>query len=106
MTAVRPLEISEAAFQTRVMDYAKYRGWKVVHYRTAILNSGRRATALSGDKGAPDLILAKNGRVLLVELKRDSGRVKPEQQEWLAALGENGRLWRPRDWAQIEQELR
>jgi hypothetical protein len=106
MTAVRPLELSEAAFQTRVMEYAQWRGWKVVHYRPSTLKSGRHATALSGDKGAPDLILAKDGRVILAELKRDSGRPSAEQKQWLDALGSHGRLWRPRDWAEIEQALR
>jgi hypothetical protein len=101
------LEISEDAFQSRVVDYARLRGWLVVHYRPAPAGrSGRYATPLQGNKGCPDLILARTGRVLLVELKSQRGRLSVDQAAWLGALGRNGRLWRPRDWPAIQNELR
>lgn len=95
-----PLIISEADFQTLVIEYAQYRGWMVVHYRPAVAGpqSRRYLTALQGHKGAPDLILARDGRVLLVELKTQTGRATPEQRAWLAAAGEHGRLWKPSQW--------
>ncbi|MGV9840031.1 VRR-NUC domain-containing protein [Nocardia niigatensis] len=95
----------EADLQTTVIEMARLYGWKVVHLRPARTAHGWR-TAYEGDSGVPDLILARRGRVLLVELKSDKGRVKPEQQAWLVEAGENGRLWRPKDLELIKEELR
>ena len=114
MTAVTPLPltISEAAFQSAVIDYALWRKWRVVHYRPALRapqwhgQTRRYSTPLQGHPGAPDLILARDGRVILAELKRHNGRVSPDQRLWLSALGEHARLWRPQDWAEIIEELR
>lgn len=97
--------LTEAAFQTRVMDYAKLRGWMRVHYRPA-KQRGKWVTAITGDVGAPDLILARAGRVLLVELKSETGAFRPGQREWLDAADWNGRLWRPSDWDLIVEELK
>ena len=36
-------------------------------------------------KGFPDLVLAKNGVVLIVELKTDTGVATPDQVAWLLA---------------------
>lgn len=92
--------VSETDFQQAVIDLAKLRNWHVVHYRPAVAGpqSRRYLTALQGHKGAPDLILARDGRVLLVELKTQTGRATPEQRAWLAAAGEHGRLWKPSQW--------
>lgn len=50
--------------------------------------------------GFPDLVIV--GRtVLWVELKSDTGTIKPAQLEWcvrLQAAGAMYRLWKPRDW--------
>lgn len=96
--------MSEAAFQRRVMDTAQRLGWLIVHIRPARTASGW-VTAYEGDEGLPDLILARRGRVLLIELKADKGRATPAQLRWLAAAGDNGRLWRPRDWDTALHEL-
>jgi hypothetical protein len=42
----------------------------------------------------------------LAELKRQHGRVRPEQAAWLTALGGHGRLWWPGDWPEIYEEIR
>jgi hypothetical protein len=60
---------------------------------------------VQGDVGAPDLLLARGGVVLLAELKADRGRLGPGQREWLAEAGGHGRLWRPRDWEDVLAEL-
>lgn len=99
---------SELDFQHRVMELAKLSGWMVVHYRPARVGKGPRTrvvTPLSGDRGAPDLILARDGVVLLVELKAQNGRLSPEQRQWLHHIGEHGRVWRPSDWLTVVQEL-
>ena len=97
-------KISEADLQHSVIDYAKLRGWMVCHYRPAKTAKGWR-TPLEGDAGCPDLILARGGVVLLAELKSETGTFRPGQREWLEAAGEHGRLWRPRDWKDIEETL-
>lgn len=103
MTVAPPL--SEAAFQQRVIDYAKRCGWMCVHHRPGRQGT-RYVTAVQGDRGAPDLLLARAGTVLLVELKTDTGRLGPGQTEWLTAADTHARLWRPRDWNKIMEELR
>lgn len=104
--ASRHARITEEQFQRRVVDTAHLYGWRVVHYRAALSRSGRYRTPLQGDQGAPDLLLAKQGRVLLVELKSDTGRLGPGQAEWATAIGPDlYRLWRPRDWDQVQAEL-
>lgn len=54
---------------------------------------------MQGHPGFPDLVLARNGEVLFVELKSEKGKLSPEQRDWLAHT--NGRLWRPADWPDI-----
>lgn len=97
--------MSEDDFQQRVMDTARLCGWKVTHFRPVKLPSGRWATPLQGDAGLPDLVLARDGVVLLAELKSDTGKPTAEQAQWLAAAGPHGRLWAPRDWPAVEAEL-
>jgi len=102
---VTALKMSETAFQARIIDTARAYHWLAAHYRPSINRRGRWSTAVEGDKGAPDLILAKGGRVILAELKSDNGRTTAEQRLWLAALGPHARLWRPMDWPDILAEL-
>lgn len=97
--------MSEDDFKQRVIDTAKTHGWMVVHYRPAKTRKGYR-TPLQGDKGCPDLILARDSVVLLAELKTDTGRVTPEQKQWLYHLGVYGCVWRPRDWPEIQDRLK
>lgn len=97
--------MSEDDFQTRIIQYAKLNGWKITHFRTVKMPSGRWATPLQGDAGFPDLALARNGVVILAELKSQKGDVSPEQAEWLAAIGPTGRVWRPSDWESVVAEL-
>ena len=103
MTTLQP--ISEERFQRRVMDYAQRCGWHAVHFRPA-KQRGRWVTAYTGDDGAPDLILAGRGRVLLGERKSETGKLRPGQAEWLEAAGDNGKLWRPGNWDEIVEELK
>jgi hypothetical protein len=99
------LRMSEDDLQSRVMEYAKLRGWMCVHHRPARLGD-RWVTAVQGDVGCPDLILARGGVVLLVELKSAQGKLGPGQAEWLDAADAHGRLWRPSDWPAILEELK
>lgn len=105
VTSALPLTLSEQDFQRAVIDVALLFRWRVAHHRPARTVRGWR-TPVEGHAGVPDLILARDGHVILAELKRHNGRVSPDQRLWLAALGEHGRLWRPQDWAEIVGELR
>lgn len=91
------MTVSEEHFKDRVIQVAKARGWKVFHALPAQIRPGRYATPMQGHAGFPDLVLARDGQVLLRELKSETGRLSPGQKEWLAALGEHGGLWRPGD---------
>jgi hypothetical protein len=102
---LQALAITEAQFQQRVIDLATLTGWHVTHFR-AVFTGGRWRTPLTGHAGAPDLVLARGGRVILAELKTERGRLTAEQKAWLAALGPHGRIWRPSDWQSIVAELK
>ena len=97
--------LTEDAWKSRIVATAQLHGWRCAHFRVARTNKGWR-TPVEGDRGLPDLVLAKNGVVLLAELKTDRGKLGPGQGEWLQALGEHGRLWRPRDWKDVLHELK
>lgn len=104
-SAVRVREL-EDEFKLWVLEVAQLHHWLVVHYRPAKTARGWR-TPLEGDKGAPDMILAKVGRLpILAELKSDTGTVYPEQKRWAEAIHPDCyRLWRPRDRPAVLAEL-
>jgi len=70
--------MTEAELQTAIIDVAELAGWLVFHD-----HDSRRNPA-----GLPDLILVKPPRVVFLELKTDTGRLRPEQQTWLEALAD------------------
>jgi hypothetical protein len=76
-----------------------------MHSRPCRTAQGWR-TAVQGDVGFVDLVLARAGVVLFYELKSEKGRLGKGQPEWAAAIGAQYRLYRPSDWALIEKELR
>lgn len=93
-----PLSVSEAQLQDTVITLARYKQWLIAHFRPAQMQSGRWATAMQGDVGFPDLVLARRGQVLFVELKRMQGRTTPAQKMWGRQLGDQYRLWLPTNW--------
>lgn len=68
--------LSEREFQGQVLELARLYGWMAYH----TYDSRKSAP------GFPDLILAKDGNVLALELKSATGRLTEAQQEWLDAL--------------------
>lgn len=100
-----PLTISERDFQRTVIETAMRFRCRVHHTRVAWTNGGYR-TPVEGHPGLPDLIIARDGWVILAELKRFRGRASADQRLWLAALGGYGRLWTPAHWPEIVSELR
>lgn len=84
-------EVTEAQFQRLVVDTAKMLGLRVYH-----THDSRRS-----EPGFPDLVIVGSHGVLFRELKTQKGRVRPEQQYWLAILhaaGCNAAIWRPQDF--------
>lgn len=91
------LAIPEAAWQSRVTDYATLMGWTWYH-----TYSSKRSTA-----GFPDLALFRE-RVVFAELKSERGRVTREQAEWRRVVEHAGaeyHLWRPSDWDEVRRVL-
>lgn len=99
--------MTEAELQAAVIDLARFYGWLVHHTRPALRQSGRWSTPIQGDRGYPDLTLAKVGRLLIPELKSQRGVRTCEQIRWAEALRPHYRLWRPVDWVSgdIRREL-
>lgn len=82
-------EMSEADLLANVVARATQAGWRVAHindglYRLAV--KAGRADALVGAVGFPDLVLAREGRVVFAELKSARGKIRPEQSAWLNEL--------------------
>jgi len=93
--------MTEAQLQQLIIDYARLRGWLVTHNRKSTITrrdgSTVHATALTGDPGAPDLLLMRNGRHAHLELKSDKGQVKDDQLVWLNQAIGHPRLTKD-DW--------
>jgi hypothetical protein len=102
--------MTEQQFANTILEWAKQFGWLAFHVR----NSGYgNVSQVQGDKGFPDLIMAKAGRVIAAELKVEKagtvrGDPRPEQQRWLSALGTRMEtyVWRPEDLVRAVNLLR
>lgn len=106
MTARRDGQL-EDHFQQQVVELAHYTGWKIAHFRHARTKYGWTTPAGVDGKGWPDLVLVRD-RILFRELKRDGGKLSPEQLQWLLdleAAGQDARVWTPADWDDIQATL-
>lgn len=93
------INCSEKEFQSAVIALAKQNGWIVHHHFDS-----RRS-----EPGWPDLVLIRDGRLLIRELKTEIGEESPEQIVWLAALrscGVDAETWRPSQWGTIAEILK
>jgi hypothetical protein len=101
--------ISEADFMRQVTDLAEILGWSWAHFRPAETARGWR-TPVSGPlgKGFPDLVLVKGPRLIFAELKRDGGKLTPDQERVAIALGGAATtyVWHPVDFDMIAETLR
>jgi len=92
--------IAEKDFQHWVQSYAEFHGWKIFHPYDS------RRSAI----GWPDLFLVRGDRALALEVKSNTGRLRPGQQAWLDALalvpGITARIIRPADEAEVRELLR
>jgi len=101
------MALTERDFTAQVIQYAKLRGWVVAHFRPALTDKGWR-TPVQGDAGFPDLVLARRGHIIFMELKSEKGKLSREQESWLDALEGPGvvvDVFKPSDWPEIEHLL-
>jgi hypothetical protein len=99
--------MTEDQLLNAVRQYARLMGWLTFH-----VHDSRRS-----EPGYPDLTLVRGGRLIFAELKKEGGKVTPEQRAWLTELGDVARYsmgnvavytWKPSDWhsGEIERRLR
>ena len=99
-------------WEGQVIDLAVLFNWRVHHVRPARTEHGWR-TPLSGHPGFPDLVLARNGRVIFAELKSGAAVLDANQKAWRDAFEPSAGpplvewcCWYPKDWDQIVEALR
>lgn len=102
--------MSEATLQARVLYRARKYGWRVAHAgRGSVGAEGQMVTPMA--KGWPDLMLFKVDSahpVMAWELKREQGKMSPEQHEWLELMnlcGIPSMVIRPSDLREKRVEL-
>jgi hypothetical protein len=98
----------ESILQSQVIQLAKMNGFRVHHSRNVQLADGRWMTAIAGDAGFVDLVLAHPERgVIFIELKSEVGKLSPGQIAWQNAF--NGQieyyLIRPQDLEKLARRL-
>jgi len=81
-------KVSEKELQSRMMAFARLYGWRVAHFHDS--RRQVRPGVFVGDadaKGFPDLVLVhpRFGFACL-ELKKEVGKLSPEQTDWLDDL--------------------
>lgn len=86
-------DMTEKEWTAQVVELARTLGYKRYHtYRSK-----------HSESGWPDEALVRD-RLILAELKRESGKVSDAQQQWLDALAGAGQevyLWRPSDLEEV-----
>src|SRR5437870_109672 len=97
--------LTEAIWESRVTDYARTRRWLTFHTPRVQIRPGRFITPAMGSKGFLDWVFAREGRILVVELKVEGKYPTAHQRIWLKALGDYGRVWRPADWPEVQETL-
>lgn len=89
----------ERSFQRQVTDLLDAYGWIWYHANLSIRDR----------RGFPDLIACRRDRLLAVELKSADGKPTDEQLEWLVRLslaGAEVHIWKPDDWAKVDEVTR
>lgn len=93
--------VDEKDFQRELMKMAKNNGWKCFHPKYSY----------KSEKGFFDVTMIRGNRVIFTELKTETGTQSAEQKTWMEfaqAVGGNVEyyLWRPSDWAEIQEVLK
>lgn len=98
-------QVTEKQFQRQVQGFLTVFGWRWFHAPDNRPVNGRVQAVKAG---FPDLVAVRHGRLLFIELKRETGRTTSEQDDWLGDLATTGAecfVWRPRDLDTIRETL-
>lgn len=88
-----------------IVEMAEWAGWDLI-YHTYDSRRSRR--------GFPDLVMVRNGRMILAEVKSSSGTMSEDQVRWFDGLLQvehatghivEAHVWFPDDWDRIETTL-
>jgi hypothetical protein len=99
--------MTENEWMDQVAVFAHLKGWRIAHFRASRTAQGWRTAVAYDGQGWPDCVFVRE-RLVLAELKSETGKVTAEQTRWLAALetaGAESYLWRPSDWPEVERVL-
>jgi len=97
--------MSEREFMDQVIDLAHVYGWIVAHFRVARTKDGWVTPVSADGAGFPDLIILREGRMIVAELKREDGNLTPEQYFWLLEfmkVTDDVYLWKESDWEEAK----
>jgi len=95
--------MNEEQLLIRVTDELTNAGFRWTHIR----RSDRGVTM--GHVGFPDLIAIRGTRILVLELKSETGKPRPGQREWIVAFwgaGAEAMFLRPSDLTALLETLR
>lgn len=104
--------IPEKTLQSDIMQLARMTGWKVCHFsdsRKMVRRGSRYIPVPDPDAaGFPDLILLRPPVTFVIEVKKELGRVEPNQVEWLdlwRGCGADVMVARPSNWDEVQRKL-
>ena len=90
-------DLTEKEWSAQVYELARTLGWTRYHtYRSE-----------RSQPGFPDEVLVRD-RVIFAELKRETGRLSPAQEDWIGKLKRAGAevyVWRPSDLEEVGATL-
>ena len=92
--------MTEKEWDGQIRDMCRRFGWRYYHtYRSK-----------RSPQGFPDLVLVRPPRVVFAELKRDTTKLTPFQEEWMTDLkrcsGVEAYIWCPSDFYEVAEILR
>lgn len=98
---VSALHITEKAWMAQVIELAQRLKWAVYH-----THDSRRSAP-----GFPDLVMLRDGRMIVCELKTLRGKLTDDQRFWLDQFAqcdgvERVEVWRPNQLQEIVEILR
>ncbi len=99
----------EREFATQVEHLLELFRWTWKHDEPAVRQSGTWATSFRGQRGFPDYIATRDGRLLFAEIKNETGKLTAGQVHWLTLLQQTPAevyVWRPQDLEQVKEALR
>lgn len=102
------IPLTEAEFQSQVVNLAESFGWQWMHIGRTGKHVANGAKGTLG-RGWPDLLLIRGSRIIFAELKAQKAPPLPEHQKAvlnILAQAAEAYVWRPSDLPFILEELR